>query len=245
MLTKLTAVETKLFLRDPATPIMVVGLPVGLLLVFSLMPGMNQPSEDFGGRIPLSTLIAPMSVTILLAMLALTVFPAAIAGYREKGVLRRLSASPVSPARLLAAQLAVNLAAVLVVVLLIAGVGRLALGMALPANPAGFVPALVLGTAALFGMGLVIAALAPTGRAGSGIGSAVLFPMLALGGVWVPKEKLPGFLQHVADLLPVGGTLNALRETWSGGSPRPEQLIALAVFAVVSAALAARCFRWE
>ncbi|GHE86898.1 transport permease protein [Amycolatopsis deserti] len=245
MLSRLTAVEAKLFLRDPAAPVTVLGIPVALLLVFGLMPGMNQPSDEFGGQVPLSAFIAPMSVAILLGMLALTLFPAVMAAHREKGVLRRLSASPVPPSRLLVAQLLVNLAAALVVVLVIVAGGHLALGVALPANAGGFVLVLVLGTLALFGVGLLIAALAPTARTAGGVGSAVFFPMLALGGVWVPKEDLPPVLQGLADVLPLGATLNALRETWTGGSPQPLQLAALAVFALVCAVVAARVFRWS
>ena len=96
-LTKMTAVEAKLFLRDPGAPITVIGIPVALLLVFGLMPDASKPSNDFGGHSPLASVIAPMAVTILLAMLALTLFPTAMATYREKGVLKRLSASPVPP----------------------------------------------------------------------------------------------------------------------------------------------------
>ena len=89
----------------------------------------------------------------------------------------------------------------------------------MPGNPGGFLLSIVLGALALFSVGLLVAALAPTGRAASGIGTALFFPMLALGGVWVPKEQLPAVLQHVADVLPLGATLNALRATWAGDAP--------------------------
>ncbi|GHF85425.1 ABC-2 type transport system permease protein [Amycolatopsis bartoniae] len=245
MLTKLTLTEAKLFLRDPAAPIAVAGIPLGLLLVFGLQPGIRQPSADFGGQVPLSAFIAPLALAVLLGMLALTVFPAAIATYREKGVLRRLSASPVPPSRLLTAQLLVNVVAALVVVVLVLGVGTLALRMAAPANPGGFLLVLVLGALALFAVGTVIAALAPSGKVASGIGSAVFFPMLALGGVWVPKEQLPGFLRHVADVLPLGATLNALRQAATGAAPSAVQLVSLAVVAAGCGAVAVRWFRWE
>ncbi|MGK3203256.1 ABC transporter permease [Amycolatopsis sp. MEPSY49] len=245
VLTKLTAAEAKVFLRDPGAPAIVVGIPLALLLVFGLLPGANEPDPKYGGHSALATVIAPMAVTILLAMLALTHFPNVMGTYREKGLLKRLSASPVSPSRLLTAQLLVNLAAAVVVVLLIAGVGGLVLGIPLPANPAGFLISIVLGALSLFSVGLLIAALAPTGRAAGGIGSAVFFPMLALGGVWVPKEQLPVALQHVADVLPLGSTLNALRATWAGDAPELLQLGAMAVFAVGCTTIAARVFRWE
>ena len=245
VLTKLTASEAKVFLRDPAAPLTVVGIPLGLLLVFGLMPDANKPDPAFGGQSALATVIAPMAITVLLAMLAFTLFPNALGTYREKGLLKRLSASPVPPSRLLAAQLLVNLAAAAVVILLVVGVGRLGMGIALPGNAAGFLLSLVLGAVSLFSVGLVVAALAPTGRAASGFGAALFFPMLALGGVWVPKEKLPPFLQHVADVLPLGATLNSLRATWAGHAPEVLQLGAMAVFAVAGITIAVRGFRWE
>ncbi|WP_245574109.1 ABC transporter permease [Amycolatopsis nigrescens] len=244
-LAKMTLVETKLFLRDPGAPIVVIGIPLALLLVFGMMPDAKQPSAEFGGHSALDSLIAPMAIAILLAMLAMTMFPTAIASHREKGVLRRLAASPVSPSRLLTAQLLVNLTAAVLLVLLIVGVGTLALGLSVPKNLGGFAVSIVLGVAALFAVGLLIAALAPTGRAASGIGSVAFFPMLALGGVWVPKEKLPDFLQTAADVLPLGATLNSLRETWVGNSPQVLQLIAMAVCTVLCTVLAAKLFRWE
>ena len=244
-ITKMTSVETKLFLRDPSAPLIVVCLPLILLLVFGMMPGIREPSADFGGKSGLSVFIAPMAVAILLTMLALTIFPGAMATYREKGVLRRLSASPVPPRQLLLAQLLVNLGSAIVVVALILGVGKLALGMDLPRNFGGFALTLVLGTAALFSVGMLIAAVAPTGRAANGIGSVTFFPMLALGGVWVPKEQLPVFLRHVADILPLGATFNTLRETWAGNSPQLLPLLSLVVFTAVCGLLAAKFFRWE
>jgi ABC-2 type transport system permease protein len=244
-MTKMVGVEGKLFLRDPGGPITVIGLPVALLVVFGLMPGIREPSADFGGRSGLSVFIAPMAVAVLLGMLALTIFPGVMATYREKGVLRRYSASPMSPRRLLGAQVLVNLVAGLVVVALVLVLGSVALGMELPSSIGWFVVSLLLGTAALFSVGLLIAAVAPTGRAASGIGSAVFFPMLALGGVWVPREQLPEVLRTAADVLPMGAAFNALRASWSGVSPNLLQLLSLVVFTAVCGFVAARVFRWE
>lgn len=244
MLAKMTAVEAKLFVRDPGAPVTALGIPLALVLVFGLMPGATTPSADFGGHAALPTLIAPMAVATLIAMLAVMLFPAAVATYREKGVLKRLSASPIPPSRLLGAQLLVNLGAAVVAILLVVGVGRIALGMALPESPGWFVIVVLLGALALFSVGALIAALAPTNRAASATGAAVFFPMLALGGVWVPREQLPPVLQHLADVLPLGATLGGLREAAAGHAPELLQAGSLAVTAVVCAAIAARAFRW-
>lgn len=244
-LTKITAVEGKLLLREPAATITVLGLPLALLLVFGVMPGIREPSAQFGGHSALATFIAPMAVAVLLAIQALTVFPTGMATNREKGVLRRLATTPISAHKVLLAQLLVNLGSAFIVVGLILALGKLVLGMPMPSNVGGFLVATVLGAASLFSLGLLLAGLAGTGRTASSIGSILLFPMLALGGVWVPKEKLPEFLQVVADLLPLGAALNALRESWAGASPQPLQLISMAAFTLVCGALATRFFRWQ
>ncbi|MBN9741961.1 multidrug ABC transporter permease [Amycolatopsis sp. A1MSW2902] len=245
MLSKLTVAEAKIFLRDPGAPAAVLGIPLALLLVFGLMPGSREPSAQYGGESPLATVIAPMAVALLLGMLAVYLLPAAMASHREKGVLKRLAASPMPPSRLLAAQLLVNLASAVVAIVLVVGVGTIALGMALPKNPGGFLAVTLLGAVSLFSMGTLLAAFVPSARAANGIGAAVFFPMLALGGVWVPKEQLSPVLQHIADVLPLGATLGSLRDTAAGHAPHWLPMVALAVFAIVCSTLAARFFRWE
>lgn len=242
---KLTVTEAKLFLRDPGAVFTVIAIPLGLIVVFGLMPSMREPSENFGGDSALSTFIAPMAVALLIAMLALNVLPTYLATYREKGILRRLSASPVHPGNMLASQLLVQLVAALVMVGLLLAVGSTAMGLSTPRNPALWALVLVLGIVAMFSLGLFVASIAPSGKVANGIGLAFLFPMMALGGVWVPKEQLPGFLQHVADLIPFGAMLNGLRETWAGNAPNAMQLIALAAVALVTSVAAAKLFRWE
>ena len=58
----------------------------------------------------------------------------------------------------------------IVVVALVLGVGAAAFGTDLPRNPIGFLAAFLLVAASLFAMGLVVAALAPSGRAATGMG---------------------------------------------------------------------------
>jgi ATP/maltotriose-dependent transcriptional regulator MalT len=48
--------------------------------------------------------LAPGFVAMVLAEVGLTSLPGLLSSYRERGILRRLAVTPVSPARLLAAQ---------------------------------------------------------------------------------------------------------------------------------------------
>ncbi len=240
----LAATEAKLFLRDPTASFMAIGLPVAILFVFGVMPWTRKASPELGGQPLLSLFIAPMSVTLLVAMLGLSIFPVFLATYREKGVLRRMQASPVSPVTVLAAQLAVYLVIGLVTVVVMS-LGIPVLGIELPANGLAFPVVLVLGTASLFSIGLLVGALAPSSRAANGIAMGAFFPMLALGGVWVPAELLPSALRWAADALPLGAMFNALRAAWAGDWPGWVQLGSMVVSTVVCLAVAARNFRWQ
>lgn len=96
------------------------------------------------------------------ATFSLQGLPAVLAGYRERGILRRLNATPAGAGRLLGAQLTVNLAVAVASTAGVLVVGRLAFGVALPGQPAGFALAFVLTAAAMLSLGLLVASLART-----------------------------------------------------------------------------------
>jgi ABC-2 type transport system permease protein len=70
----------------------------------------------------------------------------------------------------------------------------------------------------------------------------IRFPMMFLGGIFVPIAALPPVLQVIAHLLPLTYSVEALQVALSGGSPTTAaiDLIALAAFTVVLFGLAVR-----
>lgn len=135
---RLARTEAKLFLREPMAVFWALAFPVVLLVVIGSFKSDRQPSHDFGGLAFIDVYI-PVLIAFVLSLIALNAVPTILASYREKGVLRRLATTPTPPWVVLIAQLAVNLAAAVAGLILILAVGRLAFGVGLPVQVAGFV----------------------------------------------------------------------------------------------------------
>ncbi|MFC0503706.1 ABC transporter permease [Micromonospora costi] len=235
-------IETKLYLRDFAAPLVTVALPLALLLVFGLIPAGRQPEAQFGD-LSFIQYFAPSLLVITLAMTGVNILPTVLATYRERGVLRRLATTPASPGALLAAQLVISLVTILISALLLVVVGRLAFDVPLPRRPLGFTLALVLGTASLLALGLLVAAAARTAKAAQALAVPLFLVVMFFGGVYVPRFLLPDVLVRMGDYTPPG--VQALLDAWTGTSPRPLHLAIMAAVALLAGTAAAKMFRWE
>jgi ABC-2 type transport system permease protein len=241
---KLTRVEIKLLLREPAAVFFGVAFGPLLVVILGSIPGFRKPDPDLGGA-RIIDLYVPICAAFVLAIIGVSVLPTALAIYRERGILRRMSTTPVPPARLLGADLLAGLALGLVAIVALLAVGRLAFGVALPRQLLGYALALVLATAAVFALGLVVAAVAPSGKASSIIGNLLFFPLMFFAGLYVPREAMPPALRQVSDYTPLGAGVQALRDASTGSWPHAVHLAVLAGYLAVFSLAAARLFRWE
>jgi ABC-2 type transport system permease protein len=241
---RLAITELRLFAREKAAVFWGLAFPLVLLVIFGSIPGFGKPDKDLGGITLLEAYI-PILIALVLAMTAIQALPTILAGYREKGVLRRLATTPVGPGRLLGAQLTVYTLAATVSTVLVLAVARIAYGVALPRQAAGFLLAFALAVAALESLGLIIAAAARSQRAAQPIGAILFFPMMFFAGLWLPIAAMPATLADISRYTPLGATVQALGDASAGHFPHPMQLLVLAGYAVVFAATAVKLFRWE
>ena len=241
----LIVTETRLFLREPLAVFFGIAFPSVLLLVLgTAIPGFTAPTDDLGGRRPID-LYLPIVMALAIATVTMVTLLTGLSTYRERGVLRRLAVTPVRPSALLGAQLAVNTLALLVGVLAASTVAAVRFDVAAPGNPVGLAAAFVLGTAAMGAVALVIAALAPTARAASGLGSLVYFPMMFFAGVWTPGPAMPALAQRIADFTPLGAASQAMQSAYHGTWPSPLHVVVMLGFVAVLGTLAVRRFRWS
>jgi ABC-2 type transport system permease protein len=237
-------IELKLVLREPVGAIFSLGLPLVLLLVFGLPDAAREPDPNLDGKVPIDTVMPSLVLALAVGMQAIFMLPGFMADYRAKGILRRLSTTPVHPRKLLGAQVAVQAAVAGVALPLTLALGA-ALGMDMPQQPLVLAAVLVLGGAALFALGLLVCALAPDARVGWVMSAVIFFPSIFLAGFWLQKEQMPDWLARAGELTPLGGFRTAVQDAWTGAPQDPLILAVLAVTAVGAGALAARVFRWE
>jgi ABC-2 type transport system permease protein len=243
---ELSVVETKLFIRDPLSLFFTLPLPVMLLHLFGSIYG-NRPATEFGGQIGNIDVAVPGYTAMILATHGLIPLTIGLAGYRERGVLRRFRVTPVSPLAVLMAPVLCALAVAAVGMLSLAVAGSLAFGLRFSGDPVWVAAAFLVAATSFFSLGFVLASVVPHARAAWLIGSTLLFPMIFLSGAVVPKEILPPTVGALSSLLPLTHAVDLLRGAWVG-APLERHLLNIAVLGavtVVSLLVSTRVFRWQ
>ncbi|MER6999350.1 ABC transporter permease [Streptomyces sp. NPDC000410] len=236
--------ETRLLRREPATLFWIIAFPSLLLTILGLIPSFREANEALGGRRTVD-LYVPVAVLLSVIVAGAQTMPGVLTGYRERGILRRLSTTPASPKSLLTAQIVLHGAAILLSVLLAVTVGRLAFDVALPKQFAGYALAIVVTVLAGLALGATISALSRTTKIAQTIGTVAVFPMMFTVGVYAPVQVMPDPLRDIVELTPFGAASQALDQAAAGDWPSWSHLGVTGLWAALLIGAAVRWFRWE
>ncbi|MDC0772706.1 ABC transporter permease [Streptomyces sp. HD] len=236
--------EVRLLRREPGALFWILGFPTLLLVILGSIPSFREAEADLGG---LRTIDVYVPVAVLLGLIVggIQAMPQTLTGYRERGILRRMSTTPVRPAALLCAQVLVFGGAALASALLALTVGRLAFDVRLPKQLFGYALALVMAVLVALALGSVVSALSRTTKIAGAIGSAVFFPSMFCAGVWAPVQTMPDVLARIVGYTPFGAAAEALNRAAAGHWPSWSHLGVLAVWILLLTGAASRWFRWE
>src|ERR1700687_3308863 len=241
---KLTWVETKIFARAPmglgGTLVMPLVVFIALGRAFGAGKSVAAPQVDipFNAAILAAVLIAISAVQSLVAIISI---------YREGGILKRLRATPLSPVTIMGAQVAVKLVFTVISLALLMLAGRRLFPGVMRVNVLSFTAAVILSTFSILSLGFVLASIVPTARFAQVISAAVLYPMLALSGLFFPVDRFPRALGALAYLLPTTHAVALLAGVWdgSGWGAHWVNVAALLVLFAAYTALSTKVFRWE
>jgi ABC-2 type transport system permease protein len=235
--------ESRIARRLPLGLITGVALPMILLVIIGSVRHDRQHLQVLGG-LTTFTAYVPVFLAMVIAALAFYGLPIPLAVYRDQGILRRMSVTPVPPAWVLAAQLVLNVGFAVIELILLLAVAMAAFGTAAPKSAAGLVLALLLSIAAVFAIGLCVAAIARLRTAGL-LAAVCFFPLMFFAGLFLPRAEMPAALRDISNFTPLGAAVQAIQSALLDGFPPIAPLLVLPAYAVIFSALAVRFFRWE
>ena len=243
---KLTWIEIKIFLREPLGAFGTIGIPVLMFLVVGRVLGRRVAPTSLAASSFLSVGL-PVLTAVLIAIGAVLSLVTIISIYREGGILKRLRATPLRPQTILTAHVMVKLllSAATLALMVLAGKRYYPAGIHAPLL--GFTMALLISTCSILSIGFLIASIVPTARFAQPIGAVIMYPMIAVSGLFAPVESLPPAAQAVARVMPLTYAVSLLEGIWKGDSwwAHARDVAALALAFIVCTALSAKVFRWE
>lgn len=240
----LAAHELRLALRRGENVLVTLVVPPAVLAFFAtsgVLPAIDGPAVDF---------LLPGAIALAIIASGLVNLGIATAYDRHYGVLKRLGVAPVGRGSVVAARLVAVLAieALQVVVLVVVAVGLLGWRPAGDLAPLVIVGAILLGTLAFAGLGLLLAG---TLRAEAvlALANGLFLAFLVLGGIILPLDHLAEPLEALGRLLPAAALSDLLRIGFGGaGAVALDPVgpfVTLTAWAAGATALAGRTFRWD
>lgn len=235
------AIEARLMLRNGEQLLLAVVIPV--IVLIGGVEGAKHVTLHIAHR-PIDE-FAPGVLALAIMSTAFTSLAIATGFERRYGVIKRLGSSPLPRSGLLLGKVGALLMVELLQVVVVGAVA-FALGWKPSGGPgtvAGFVLAIVLGTAAFGSLGLLMAG---SLRAEATLAAAnlVYLLLMAAGAVVLPTSSY-GAWGDVARWLPSGALGDAMRAAFLDSRVDGTAVLVLAVWAVVGTVLTARTFKWE
>ena len=250
----LLATEAKVWTRDSS--IFWVAFPTLILLLNVLIaPSLREVAygegfENLQGHAVYGSAIVllflPAFMAMAMAMTTLAIMPVTLGGFREKGIFKVFSASPMRPTALFSAHAVINVVASLAGTILMVIVTAVLFPIEMPQNLAITFVGFLLGMAALLAVGSLISAIVPKASVGTIVGNVAFFAFMftsgAMGGIPQPGDTM----YHIARLQPMGAAAQVMQYGWIGGESFPWiQLLVLVAWTAVCAPLAAKLFKWR
>ena len=193
--------------------------------------------------------MTPGVITLNLLSFGLVGSSAMLLEMREKGILRRLQATPLPAIQLVGAYLVVNFAITLLQSILILVMGIALYGVTVSVTGLLIaVPMIIAGVFTFLALGGIVSGLAPKAGVATGVGMTIYFILMFISDMVFPLDMLPGWLQTVVPYLPAYPVAQLVRSALLDSVLSPDWLTYLAVLAVYALGgtfIAAKLFRWE
>lgn len=234
-----------IFRRNPAASFFTVVLPLIFLFLFTSIFG--NGTLDNGAKV--STLYVPGILTLAIVSATAVNVAITMTTRRERGVLKRVRGTPVSPAVFILSQSLAGTVIAFVMTVIISIIGRIVYGVSLHlATLPSLIISVTIGAMAFAAIGLAMTTIISSEDAAPAVTNAVFLPLYFVSGVFVPNEGVPEWVQTVGNLFPVSHLNQALQESYNpfaDGAAWPwNHWLVIIGWGAVAGAIAVKRFRW-
>lgn len=239
--------HNRVFWRTPIAAFFTIVFPLMLLVLFIAIFG-NEEIE------PLGVMTAQFFVP------GLGVFAAVSATYtnlaintaiaRDNGILKRIRGTPIPPSAYITAKIfsAIWLASLSLGLMMGVGISFYGIDL-IPRTIPSAILTFIVGVACFSALGMLVAALSPSGDAAPAITNATLLPIAFISDVFLPLDDPPTWMRIAGDVFPLKPFVVAFRDafdpTLTGLQFHWPKLGMMTAWGALAAVLAIRFFRWE
>lgn len=193
--------------------------------------------------------LLPGILAMSLMQLGLFGTAAPLVSLREKGVLRRMGATPLSRTTPLVSQVAFRMTLAFLQTAILIGVGMAAFDVQIElANLPAIVGTVLFGAGMFITLGYFLSTLANTEEALQGIVALPNFLFMFLSGIFWPVDFMPNWIRPLVDVIPLTYLGDLLRKVMIGAGSyfsAERSLLVLGIWLAVCTVLALRFFKWE
>jgi ABC-2 type transport system permease protein len=240
--------EQRTFWRNPEAAAFAFALPLVFMFIFALF--FSGETVKQRGNLDYMQFMLPGVIAFGVISTTYTYLSVGTAQLRDWGVLKRVRGTPLpGSAYLIGRSLSSAISALLFTAVAIP-IGMLAYDVHFYGGTAlALVATLVLGILCFALLGLAITGIIPNAEAAPPIAIGLMLPLVLLSGIFIPNERMPGWLVRVTDLLPMSHFAHALQYAFdprtSGMGFRGVDLLIVGAWTVAAFVLATIGFKWE
>jgi ABC-2 type transport system permease protein len=246
--------QNLIFWRTPISAFFTLVFPLIFLFVFTLLIG-NESIGIMG--VSTAQFYTPSLAVFGAVTATYTTLAIATAFARDLGILKRVRGTPLPPSVYLGGRVgsAVWVAAMSVTIMMVVGIVVYDVVLYADAIPA-LVVTFGVGVACFAALGLLVAALSPTGDSAPMIANATLLPLAFISDIFiVPGASAPAWVARVADFFPLkhfavaftdsfNPAIVAGHESWVDHF-QWDHIGVMMVWLIVGALVTRRVFTWE
>lgn len=237
--------DQKIFWRNRVAVFFTALLP---LIFLVMLAALTSGKEISGVKGP--AYFVPAIITLALVSATTVKLATNLPAEREEGLLKRVRGTPLPPWAFVAGRIGNSLVISVIMVALVALVGRLFWDVRIPT---GALPALLvtlgIGAFSFSCLGFALAALIPTREAAPAVTNATVLPLYFLSGIFIPQGEIPNGVLNFADAFPIRPFFQAMFHVWNphttGSGFELGHLAIVAAWGVLGLIVAVRFFRWE